>query len=527
MSIRPGTWTRVLPLLLIALFALSICWHSLSSTRIDDMDSAHHIMDGIYFRDLMHDLAFAHVVSYTYNYYEHYPALSLLIYPPVFGAVEGTVFLASGSVDMRVSRWTVLGFGVLLACLLYRLLEPRWGSAAALLGVLLLLSTPLISLLYNEVMLEVPAVAMALLAVFAYLHMVRTPEPSWKAVVVFAVAAAAAVYTKQTAGFVYAPLAVDLVVNHRALLRNRRVWIGAALVLVFLLPLAAFTYKFGRFQLVQSIGTDQHLIPAYGFTGLFPERWTVAAWLFYPRMLLRENPLMLVAGLAAAVICVRDREFFKANVIWLAWVVAWYLCFGYFLNKRDRMAFLWLPGLAALTAAVLWWCSRRSKAGWWLYLLPCAMIAANAPAAYRAAEPGFIGVPALVEKIGISRTPGNIAYFGRYHQTIVPFVRKADTTRQSYILRGTRILRASSGLADAFYRFRVRYVVVDEVTAGADREQIVHLETTGALAPVDTGEFTMDGKVHPTRILRYTGPIAPEMATIPLHSAEKFFTVDE
>ena len=526
MSIRPGSLTRIAPLVLIALFAVCLCWHTLSSTRIDDLDSVHHFMDGVYFRDLMHDAAFLHVVPYTYDYYQHYPALSLLIYPPVFAAVEGVVFLAT-TVDLRVARWTILGFGVLLAWMLYAMLERRWGAPAALSAVLLFLSTPLVALLYNQVMLEVPAVAMGLATIVAYRRMVRTPSPSWTAVLLVAVLAVAAVYTKQTVGFVYAPLAVDLLVNHRDLLRNRRVWVGAAVIFLLLVPLGVFTYKFARFQFVQSLGTEQNKIAAYGFTGLFPKRWTIAAWMFYPKMMLRENPLMLLAGLVAMVLSIRDREFFKTNAMWLAWVLVWYLCFGYFLNKRDRMAFLWMPGWAALTAATLGWFAQRWKAARWLYALPCLMIAVNAPAAFSAVEPGFEGVPQLVEKFGPAREPGNIAYFGKYHQTIVPFIRKSDPARQTYILRGKRILATSSGLSDAFYRFRVRYVMVDDATAGADRDKIADLERAGALALVNTGEFTVDGKPHPTRILRYTGPWAAEMAAVPLHSAENFFTVEE
>src|SRR5689334_2773985 len=87
---------RILPYIGIAVAALILSLPSIGTTKIDDLDSAHHIMDGIFFRDVIVDLPVAHPFHYTLDYYKKYPALGFLFWPPFFPAVEGIAFLLGG-----------------------------------------------------------------------------------------------------------------------------------------------------------------------------------------------------------------------------------------------------------------------------------------------------------------------------------------------------------------------------------------------------------------------------------------------
>src|ERR1039458_8205541 len=206
--------TRLLPYLAIVIVVGVISTYAIGSTAIDGLDSAHHIMDGIFFRDLLVDQPLAHPIAYTLDYYRKYPALGFLYWPPLFPSIEGFAFLFTG-IDIRTSRACILCFGVILGIVFYRLLQRRHGSLYGFLGAILLVSTPLVASYLNQVMLEVPAIAMGLLTIAAYRRLATNEDAvRLREGILFAVVAAAAAYTKQTIVFVYAAIACDVLVHH-------------------------------------------------------------------------------------------------------------------------------------------------------------------------------------------------------------------------------------------------------------------------------------------------------------------------
>jgi hypothetical protein len=489
---------------------MAMCWQSLSSTRVDDLDSAHHMMNGAFWHDVFVDRPFSHIRPYTIDYYQHYPLIGFGVHPLGFPVAEGLTFLVMRNVDFRTARIAVLLFGLVLAALYYRILQTQVGAVAGFLGVMLFLTTSVVALLYRQVMLEIPALAVGVVAVLAYQWLVARRSPSVGAVVAFAISAAWAAYTKQTVGFIYGAFLLDLVANHRDLLRNRRIWAAGALTGVLLLPLAILTAKVGQVNIAQSVGSSAQQA-VYGIEGL--SRWSLANWVAYPKLLLRINPLLFVGGAAGLVLCWKDRGYRKQNLLWAGWVVLWYLCFSYFGNKKDRFECLWIPGLATLTMSVL---QRYGRAHKWVYGLAAVMIAVNLPAAYRAVEPGFTGVDRAVAQIEARQDAGNIGLFGSYYQVFVPFIRHMDPARQLYALRGDRIMEASKSLADALYQFRVKYIVEDQATEPAVRASIESLAASGKIALVSDTEFTADGRPRRLRIWRNEAPMAAAMAPVPM-----------
>jgi hypothetical protein len=358
-------------------------------------------------------------------------------------------------------------------------------------------------------MLEIPAIAVGMLAVLAYQKMVSARPVSWRAMIGFAVCASYAIWTKQTIGFMLGAMTIDVWVNHRDLLRNGRIWVAAALLGVLLIPLAVLTVKMGQVNIAQSVGSAAESA-AYGIRSL--PRWSVANWLEYPKMLAGMNPLLLAGGVAGLVFCWRDREYRKSNIFWVAWILLWYLCFSYFANKQERFMAVGIAGFVALTMSLVERFAQRSR---WVYALPVAVICFQAPAAYRAVEPGFTGVDRAVAQIA-GRGAGNVVSFGAYSQVFVPFIRGLDPAPRIYALRGPRVLGASKDLDDALYRFQVRYVLEDEATEAAVRQGIEGLAASGKLALVSDTGYTVDTRWRRLRIWQNQGAVAEKMAPVPL-----------
>ena len=132
-------------------------------------DETRHIMMGVFFRDLFHDLPISHLKDYSVRYYLQYPALSLLIWPPLFHVVEGVVMLLLGC-----SVWAAklaLGLFVALACGYLFLLVARTHDAwTATIAVLIFALCPLVFSYSRQVMLEMPTLACALAAMYYFLR---------------------------------------------------------------------------------------------------------------------------------------------------------------------------------------------------------------------------------------------------------------------------------------------------------------------------------------------------------------------
>ena len=126
-------------------------------------------MTGVFFRDLLHDHAFAHLRTYAEHYYLQYPALGLLVWPPLFHFVEGLAMLLFG-VSFTVSRLLSLGFGLMAAVYCFRIVQSTHGTSRAAWATLFLGLMPLVFFLSTRAMLEIPALALFLAATWHWLR---------------------------------------------------------------------------------------------------------------------------------------------------------------------------------------------------------------------------------------------------------------------------------------------------------------------------------------------------------------------
>ena len=128
-----------------------------------NVDEGAHAVTGLYFADFLSDLPLAHPVQYTYNYYAQYPALGLILWPPLFHFVEGIIFLVLGP-SVVSARLTTLLFALLGLIFWFKLVSELQNEWAAAVCTLLLALLPSLLLYEKAVMLEVPSLALCIAA---------------------------------------------------------------------------------------------------------------------------------------------------------------------------------------------------------------------------------------------------------------------------------------------------------------------------------------------------------------------------
>jgi 4-amino-4-deoxy-L-arabinose transferase-like glycosyltransferase len=150
---------------LVTLVALAIFIMSISRSGLWFPDMPSHALNGIFYKDMIEERGFLHPKSYAERYYVQYPSLTVGMYPPIFYLTEALSFKILGlsplSARLTVLLFTLIGINVFL--LMCRLWFPVWLSVLA--TVLLLLQP---SMLFGQqnVMLEIPFLAVSMIALY-------------------------------------------------------------------------------------------------------------------------------------------------------------------------------------------------------------------------------------------------------------------------------------------------------------------------------------------------------------------------
>ena len=151
----------------LLLIALPAAIHLLSVRPVEPVfggDSNRHVVTAIFFRDFLTDGQFIDPKGYAEQYFEQYPALGLLVWPPLFHGVCGLAMLVFGT-SVTVARVLVLlSLAVSCWCVLRisrRVLDADRAAAVMVLYAVL----PIIFDYSRDVMLEMPTLALVLLAI--------------------------------------------------------------------------------------------------------------------------------------------------------------------------------------------------------------------------------------------------------------------------------------------------------------------------------------------------------------------------
>jgi hypothetical protein len=303
-------------------------------------DETRHVMTGVFFRDLYVDRPVTHLRDYAVRYYAQYPALALLVWPPCFYAVEGMFMLAFGTSFLTAK--VLVGLFAALACVyLFRLVVRTHDAPTAGLAALLLGLAPLVFDFSRQVMLEVPTLACALVALYHFLAYLDRPRR--RDLALCAVATACTALTRFDGVFLL-PLFVILLLAKRrlAVLCRWEVVLTIALAVLAVAPFyGATAWAFGSAHLkAVREGTSAD---STGF--LAPVNFV-----FYPACVPAQVGwfalVPALVGLAAALTPARRPHSWP----YLALVLATYLTFVPMAEIQSRHAIYWVPAFALFAA---------------------------------------------------------------------------------------------------------------------------------------------------------------------------------
>jgi hypothetical protein len=289
-------------------------------------DAPRHAMDGMFMRDFMAAAPIHAPVQWAQAYYFRHPALAIAYYPPFFAVVLAVFYTVFGA-SQFVAQSAVGCFTFLLGVSSFQVARRLMGDWAALGAALLVIATPLTALWGRQVMLDVPAYALSIAALWCFVRHVETYSYAWLAAA--ACVMVLAIYTKYNTGFVLPALAAGWFAARRAPpWHDRKLGLIIVASAIALIPAMLLVAKFGSAN-AQSIGGRAGDVPAT----------RLAAWLYYPQSLPNQIGIALVpigmAGLAALGLRAREKGGWLAICL-LVWLVTGYAVFAIIPIREQR-----------------------------------------------------------------------------------------------------------------------------------------------------------------------------------------------
>lgn len=398
-------------------------------------DSSRHAANGLFWWDFLSSLP-TNPLNFAVSYYARYPVINPTGWPPFFYLLEGLAYKVFG-VSPFVAKALVLFF--MLAATFYVLAWlRRWVGEAAGCAAALLPLQPAIVTWSHAVMLNVPAMALGVAALYHWRRWLDDPR-SRHCEAAGAFAVAAVLTYVQMAVLVVVMAGWMLVEGKIHLLRRWRLWVVAAVAAV---PLAAWA-------LVAIKGAPGYREIA-GSLGDYPV-WKLASWTFYAERLPEMvSPIVLVAAglgaLLAAWTPVRRPEVRGA----ITWVLVGYASFSLNSLKEPRYALLLLPpviflaAVGIITLAELLLASRRRLAVAVASGALLALVGVQARAASAVSVPTVSGIREIVRYVAAVSPGERVFYEGAYYNGVFSFyTRASDSGFRRGVVVGHKLLYAT------------------------------------------------------------------------------------
>jgi hypothetical protein len=465
-SFAEEAWTRQTSLLLLAVLVLStiIILRGIRHGEFSyNVDETQHAMTGFFAADFMRDHPLRHPVDYAYQYYAQYPALSGIIHwPPLFYFFEGLSFLVLGPTVVS-ARLTILVFALLGLSTWFILLRTVCSEWVAAAGALLLACAPGLLLFEKSVMLEIPCLALCMLATLFWARYLLRESPA--DVYMFGIFASAAALTKQNSVYLI-PFCVlsGLSVRGWRLFFRAPVLKAVAIGVVLTAPFYALVYLVHWKNVSTDLGEKSgSVFEAVAFY-----------WRALPEQLGWSVILLAIVGVITAGRWARP----KVPLIMLSWIVACYITFTVIGHKAPRYAIYWIPPFLYFALGPLIHYFRKP-----------ALRTAGAVAAVFLAGTGVIygwsyhrpyvsGYEPVVQRVTQMSRSGVILYDAPLPGNFIFFLRAGDSGRHFVVLRKAlyttqinptggapvELIRSPQQIEELIHAYGIRFFVVSEGT---------------------------------------------------------------
>jgi dolichyl-phosphate-mannose-protein mannosyltransferase len=332
------------------LFGVVVVWAYLIALHVQNDglwfqgDAPRHLANGLFWLDLLKELP-SDPKQFALAYYARYPVIHPTAHPPGFYVIEAVTFALFGASPF-VAKALVLLFA-LMAAIYLTLWLRRWVAPEAGWAAGLLLVQPSVILWSHTVMLNTPSMAIGLGALW---HMRRWLEsPRSRHVYPAMILTVAGILTYATTGVVVL-IFVGWVIagRHWAVLKDRRAWLLAPVLLLVLIPWVMVITRWAPLHLA-SVYDSQRPV------------WFLQRWTYYVEALpVLFTPLLLGLAALGTVVGLADRSLRRETTRVVIWSLVCYAAFSYVVSRDQRYVMLLGPAAVALTTIGLWSLARRT-----------------------------------------------------------------------------------------------------------------------------------------------------------------------
>lgn len=431
---------------LLMLLGLPLIFHLIVGSAAEPVfngDANRHVMTSVFFHDFFLDLPIQDPKGYAQQYYDQYPALGLLIWPPLFHSVTGVVMLVAG-ISAWVPRTIVFLSAAVSVWLIYRIAKRRGFADEGLASGILFSLLPMAFTYSRYVMLEMPTVCLCLWSIERFDCWLQTKKPI--ALYLAAFAASMAVLTRFDGAVLLPTLLLMAITSGR--IKQLFCWHAAAAVGMaagLVGPVYLLIWKeMGALHVRQATESVSGEVSQF----LAPE-----AWSFYPSCLPEQCGwlvvLMAVAGLAYGF----QKKFRSLSLVFASLWLGTYCMFTPLAELSSRHAIYWLPsvswfamlGMLSLSQRIAAAFARNSntdQAQWQssgvvvvVCLLVTGLFLLTIPVRYvKGYEEGA--------KLAFEMTsPGDTIFLDAWWEgNFIYQVRRLDVERNRSVVRGNRLL---------------------------------------------------------------------------------------
>ncbi|MBI4707318.1 MAG: glycosyltransferase family 39 protein [Candidatus Omnitrophica bacterium] len=311
-------------------------------------DGSLYAANGQFFKTIfcnMKEVAFS-PIEWVTAYYNRYPELAIRRQPPLFGIIEGVVFLMFGAsaVSAKATLFLfVLSFVLGWFFAIKKLFKDR---LIAFLSTVLVISLPMTKSLGTTIWLDLPAISFLMWAVYFAKTYLEEKEKKTKYIVLTALFLVSSLYTYQSTIFAVISLIIYMIASERqACLRKKEWHLFWSLFLILMMPLVLFTLKCASDNLLSIVGQQ----PATKLQAFIPinKRWSFENWTFY-MMSIWKGFSMLVIGSLLWVATKTKKKIQKEEVLFLIWFFIGYVTCSYMFSKGSRYGYSFAIALVPL-----------------------------------------------------------------------------------------------------------------------------------------------------------------------------------
>lgn len=397
-------------------------------------DETRHAMGGVFILDLVRDMPLANPVGYAFQYFAQYPALALNWYLPGFYAAEA-IFYAVFGISEAAAHWTVVMFCVMAGSAWFAWARRTWGATVALVATALFLSVPDWNFWARSVMLEAPAIAMLILAIWFFERYLD--KQTFARAALAGLVIAAALMIKQTVALMLPAIFVYGLWSPRrsAMLR----WQATPAYFFVFMAIAISTVhaiKFGGQGLAATVGDNRTAL------GLSAGRFALERWLLYPSLLIQlwGWPLLIMSGIGAMWPSKGNEPRLPLLYAWLGcWYVAMTLVLGA-PGNASRYALYVLPVLAVFAARPIFLLREMPRIKAVVIVMLVMAIAFNVWRSMKQPVPYVNGYREAAEFMSQQQTKSPMLFAGKHDGSFIFHLRRLDNKRNDVVLRADKVL---------------------------------------------------------------------------------------